>query len=72
MKNRIEKLMESQSNDIYEREIMDLLALAYNKFAMLQPEHPKHIDDFVDAIHKAQYVIIARQYSRKRLGDLLK
>lgn len=40
-----------------ERVIWDLLIEAHNKFVELDITHPNERTEWVDAIHKAQYVI---------------
>ena len=40
-----------------EKETLDHLAQAWNKFIKLPGKHPDHINEFKDAIHKAQYII---------------
>ena len=47
-----------------EKEVLDDLVNAWNKFVKLDKEHPEEINDFADGIHKCQYVLamrIARQ-----------
>lgn len=52
-----------------EREIMDLLALAWNTFVLLPVTHPNHTDDFADGIHRAQDVIINKIVQRDYPDD---
>lgn len=50
-----------------EKEIMDLLVEAYNKFVKLEQTHPTHNREFTDGIHKCQDIlghrILQRDYS---------
>ncbi len=43
-----------------EKEIMDLLVKAHNLFSKLEPTNPNQIPDWVDGIHKCQYVVMSR------------
>jgi len=43
-----------------EKEIMDLLVQAHNKFIQLEPTHPSDISEWVDGIHRCQHVLQAR------------
>jgi len=45
---------------IQEKEIMDLLIDAHNKFMKIRPVHSSHIDEWINGIHKCQNVIIGR------------
>ena len=47
-----------------EKEIMDALVKAHNIFNELKPTHPLHKKDFVDGVHKCQYVLIHRVMQR--------
>lgn len=47
-----------------EREIMRLLAEAWNKFKKLHKTHPSHIIDFCNSIHKCQDTLIHRIVQR--------
>lgn len=47
-----------------EQEIMNLLAKAHNIFLEIDPTHPSHIHDWVDGIHRCQYVIKSRVFIR--------
>jgi len=52
-----------------EKEILDLLAEAFNKFSKLSNQHPNEIKDFVDGIHKCQYVLGMR-FARKDYPEI--
>lgn len=49
-----------------EKEIMELLVDAYNKFIKLKQTHPTHNREFMDGIHKCQDIlghrILQREY----------
>ena len=47
-----------------EKEIMDSLVLAFNKFIKLEQTHPSHISDFVQGIHLCQSQIMNRILQR--------
>jgi hypothetical protein len=47
-----------------EEEIMNHLVDAWNKFIDLQEMHPDEINDFKDAIHKAQRILSMRTLRR--------
>jgi len=47
-----------------EKEIIDLLVLAWNKFIRLDEQHPCDKSEFMDAIHKAQQLIMIRDARR--------
>ena len=50
--------------DDQEKEIMELLVQAWNKFYVLKQTHPDHKRDFADGIHKCQDQIIHRVVQR--------
>lgn len=52
-----------------EETILKHLSQAYNIFSKLDKQHPDENDDFVDGIHRCQYVIGMR-YARKHRPDL--
>jgi hypothetical protein len=43
-----------------EKQIIDLLASAYNNFIKLEVQHPSELKDFSDGIHLCQYIIATR------------
>lgn len=47
-----------------EREVMNALILAWNKFLELEKTHPSHNKDFGDGIHKCQDVLIHKIVQR--------
>ncbi len=51
-----------------EKQILNYLTKSYNLFYKLEKQHPDELRDFVDGIHKCQYLIgmrIARKYVPK-------
>lgn len=48
-----------------ERKIMLYLVNAVNQFKKLKISHPSHTQDFIDGIHKCQYVLMHRIVQRK-------
>ena len=55
--------------NIDEREVMELLKEAWNKFQALDQTHPDHKRDFADGIHKCQEQIIHRVVQRDYPND---
>jgi hypothetical protein len=47
-----------------EKEILDNLSFAWNNFLGLEQTHPNDINDFMDRIHKCQYILMAREARR--------
>ena len=47
-----------------EKEIMDLLVQAHNKFVKLNPTHPSDVSDWVNSIHGLQNVLGGRVLRR--------
>lgn len=47
-----------------EQRVMDHLVNAWNEFVKLQVTHPSHNNDFGNAIHKCQDVLIHRVVQR--------
>jgi protein-arginine kinase activator protein McsA len=47
-----------------EKKILDYLTGAYNEFIKLERQHPDELRDFVDGIHKCQY-LIGMRFARK-------
>jgi hypothetical protein len=47
-----------------EREVIDLLAEAWNAYLELPVEHPTHRQEFMFAIHQAQQLVLSRPTSR--------
>jgi len=47
-----------------EKEILDLLALAWNEFLHLEEQHPQDKMEFMRAIHQAQHLIMIRETRR--------
>lgn len=48
-----------------ELQVMNHLVEAYNNFLKLDSQHPNELSDFVEGIHKCQYVLamrVARKY----------
>lgn len=43
-----------------EREVLELLGHAADKFSALPEEHPADLADFVNAIHAAQNIVLSR------------
>ncbi len=43
-----------------EYEVLELLALAWNKFIALPNQHPQDTDEFMRAIHEAQRIVGVR------------
>lgn len=43
-----------------ELKVIDLLAMAHNEHCKLEIVHPNDRAEFVDAIHKAQNIVMAR------------
>lgn len=43
-----------------EREVLDVLGEAADKFAALEPEHGSDMEEFVLAIHAAQNIVLSR------------
>lgn len=48
-----------------EREIVELLAQAWNKWVDLNPLHPDANAEFLQAIHRAQCIVMARPVQRE-------
>lgn len=47
-----------------EKEIINLLSTAWNKFIKLDEQHPSDKYEFMDAIHKAQQLLMIRDARR--------
>ena len=47
-----------------EKEIIDLLVLAWNKFIRLDEQHPCDKNEFMQGIHQAQQIIMIRDVRR--------
>jgi hypothetical protein len=47
-----------------EKEIMDLLVEAHNKFAKIEQTHPSDINEWVDLIHRCQSILQGRVVRR--------
>lgn len=54
-----------------EQEIIDLLALAWNKFLHLEEQHPCDREEFMRAIHQAQHLIMIRETRRNHPEQFL-
>ena len=48
-----------------ENAVLDDLVAAWNKFIKLEVLHPDHLNDFKDAIHTAQRLVMVRPVSRE-------
>ena len=48
-----------------EREILDLLSQAFNKFKTLPIQHPMHQGEFATSIHQSQRLIMSRVVARQ-------
>lgn len=48
-----------------ERRVLDILADAWNAFITLPLEHESERVDFMNAIHDAQYIVMARPAQRE-------
>ena len=59
--------LDEYSNHIDEEELIgNRLVSAYHLFQNVKQTHPSDITDFVDGIHKCQYVLMAREARRSR------
>jgi hypothetical protein len=47
-----------------EKDVVDLLAMAWNKFTALPEQHPCDRPEFMQAVHAAQCIIMARPTQR--------
>lgn len=47
-----------------EKEIIDLLSMAWNKFIRLDEQHPCDKNEFMQGIHQAQQIIMIRDARR--------
>ena len=47
-----------------EQEITNYLVKAYNAFIELEPTHPMHLDEFVEGIHRCEFIIMHRIVQR--------
>lgn len=52
-----------------EIEILDMLAVANNKFKELPQLHPSDIPEFVHAVHNAQNIVMSRAAHREQVVD---
>ena len=47
-----------------EKEVMDLLVEAHNKFAKIEQTHPSDINEWVEGIHRCQSILQGRVVRR--------
>jgi hypothetical protein len=47
-----------------EKEVMDLLVKAHNKFAKIEQTHPSDMNEWVDGIHRCQSILQGRVVRR--------
>jgi hypothetical protein len=59
-----ETMIQSDLLNKDEIEVLELLVMAYNKFLLLEQLHYYHQKDFMDAIHKAQRLVMVRPTAR--------
>lgn len=53
-----------------ERRVLETLGEAYNQFAGLEREHPSEMNDFCNAVHSAQRIVLARVGRRALSGPI--
>lgn len=51
-----------------ERTVLDILAQAWNQFVELPVIHPQDQVEFMQAIHRAQNIVMSRVVMRQELG----
>lgn len=54
-----------------EKEIMDLLIQAHNKYVLLKPTHPSDVPDWADGIHRLQDILNRRIIRRDYPEDFI-
>lgn len=48
-----------------ERRVVDLLSDAWNWYIELEKLHPNHVEEFRQAIHRAQHLVMSRPVQRE-------